>query len=126
MTRTAILLVFGILLMTWTIRAFRAHRLKERYAILMVLTGVPFLVLAFWPDGIIFVAESLRIEKATVLILAVATFMTIMIFQLLSIVSIQDQKIHTLAQLTGILLLKEKNREQLQASQPTDRQDPAD
>jgi hypothetical protein len=38
----------------------------------------------------------------------VAGFLTVMVFELLTIVSLQDQKITTLAQLVGILMEKQK------------------
>lgn len=75
---------------------------------MFLLLGLPFAVLAAWPNAIGYVADLLHIHYQTVTLLCVAGFLTIMVFELLTIVSLQDQKITTLAQLVGILMEKQK------------------
>lgn len=104
MIRTIILLGYGLLLLLMSLRSLRAQRLKERYVLLFALTGLPFLVLALWPDGVVFLSRALDIEKPTLLVLALAAFLILIIFELFSIVSVQERRITSLAQHVGILL----------------------
>lgn len=104
MIRTIILVGYGLLLLLLSLRSLRAQRLKERYVLLFTLTGLPFLVLAMWPDGIVFLSDVLEIEKPTLLVLALAAFLILIIFELFSIVSVQERRITSLAQHVGILL----------------------
>lgn len=75
--------------------------------ILFTFTGLPFLVLAIWPAGVGWVALRLRVEYHTVSVLCIAAFLILMVFELLTIVSLQDRKIATLAQIVGILMEKQ-------------------
>ena len=102
--RTVILLIIALAILLLAVRSLRAQRLKERYCLLFLATGLPFLVLALWPDGIVAFEKLLEIEKPTLLVLCVTIYFILTTFELLSIVSIQDRKITTLAQLVGILM----------------------
>ena len=106
MTLTLILLAIGNTLLLMAIRSLRVQRLNERHALLFVAVGVPFLALAVWPDAIGWLSGRLGIEYQTVLLLAVTTFFLVMNFNLLSIVSIQERRITSLAQMVGIMAQK--------------------
>lgn len=69
---------------------------------------LPFLGLAVWPDGLAWIAERLNIQYNTLALLGVSCFLMLAVFELLSIVSVQDQKITALSQLVGILMEKQK------------------
>lgn len=102
--RTIVLLVIAVVITFLALRSLRAQRLKERYVLLFVLTGAPFLIFAVWPDLIVLASDALQIEKPTLLILCVTTYFVLTTFALLSIVSVQDRKIDTLGQMMGILM----------------------
>jgi hypothetical protein len=102
--RSLILMIFGISLLLLAIRRLRQFRLKERFSLLFLLLGLPFLVLAFWPRGVEYLASATHIERPTVMLFCISVFLILVIFELLSIVSVQDRKITTLAQLVGILM----------------------
>ena len=106
MTLTLILLAIGNTLLLLAIRSLRVQRLKERHALLFAAVGVPFLALAVWPDAIGWLAGLLGIEYQTVLLLAVTTFFLVMNFNILSIVSIQERRITSLAQMVAIMAQK--------------------
>lgn len=89
-------------------RRLKQFKLKERYTLLFLLLGLPFLVLAIWPDAIEFLARKSGIEQKTVMLLCVSIFFFLIIFELLTIVSVQDRKITTLAQMVGILMEHQK------------------
>ena len=108
MIRTIFLLVFGATLLAMAIYRFRRQELKERYALLFALTGVPFLILAAWPNGVVYLSNVLMIEKPTIITLSVTVFVILVLFQLLSIVSIQDRRIATLSQMVAILMSNQK------------------
>ncbi|HET6249255.1 MAG TPA: DUF2304 domain-containing protein [Tepidisphaeraceae bacterium] len=84
------------------------YKLKERYALLFVLIGLPFVALAFWPDAVGWIATKLKIQYTTLALIGVSVFLFLIVFELLTIVSVQDQKITALAQLVGILMEREK------------------
>lgn len=102
--RTLILLVIGVVLLFLTLRSLRAQRLKERYVLLFLITGVPFVLLALWPDAVVAVSDVLEIEKPTLLVLCVAVYFILTTFELLSIVSVQGRRIDALGQHMGILM----------------------
>ena len=101
MIRTVILLLFGGAMLILTLRRLREHRLMERHVLVFLLTGLPFLILGIWPDGIIMVSNLLDIERYTVL--ALACFTLLMMLEMLTIISVQERRITTLAQMVGIL-----------------------
>ena len=106
--KSLILLVLGGSLFTLAVRRLRQYKLRERYALVFLLLGLPFAVLAAWPNAIGYLADRLDIHYQTVTLLCVAAFLTAMVFELLTIVSLQDQKITALAQYVGILMEKQK------------------
>lgn len=101
-----ILLFFGGSLLLLAVRRLRQYRLKERYTLLFLFIGTPFLILAAWPNGVGWLANKLNIEYGTVSLLCMSVFLLLMVFELLTIVSMQDRKIATLAQIVGILMEK--------------------
>ena len=106
--RSAFLILFGGLLLVTAIRRMRTYRLRERYALAFAALALPFIGLAFWPDAIGWMAETLNIQYNTLALLGVSSFLMLAVFELLSIVSVQDQKITALSQLVGILMEKQK------------------
>ncbi len=100
--RTLILLGVAVVITLLTIRSLRAQRLKERYVLLLLFTGLPFLLFALWPNGVVFLQNVLEIEKPTLLTLCVAIYFLLTTFILLSIVSVQERKIDQLAQIIAI------------------------
>jgi hypothetical protein len=113
-----ILLCFGLTVLTMAVRRLRAYRLKERHMLLFAFTGLPFLILAVWPRGIGWLALKLQIEYQTVSLLCLAAFLILMVFELLTIVSLQDRKISTLAQIVGILMEKHGMSDRFPAENP--------
>jgi hypothetical protein len=107
MIRTIVLLFLGGWLLLMAIRSLRAMRLKERYALIFFFTGLPFVVLAYWPDGIVFLVEKLEIEKPTLLVLGLASFLILMLSKLLAVISVQERKITALTQMVAILMEKQ-------------------
>ena len=108
MIRSLILMMFGGTLLWLALRRLRQFKLKERYSLLFLLLGLPFLLLAVWPHGVEILTSATHIEQSTVMLLCVSVFLILMVFELLSIVSVQDRKITTLAQMVGILMEHQK------------------
>ena len=108
MIQKMFLATFGTLLLLLAIRRLRTYRLKERYALLFVLIGLPFVGLAFWPDAVGWMAHQLHIAYPTFALICVSVFLFLMVFELMTIVSVQDQKITALAQLVAIMMEKHK------------------
>jgi len=105
MIRNVILLMFAATLVLMTLRSLRRHRLKERYVILFLLTSLPFTILAVWPGLLGRIAEWMNMPYHTLMVILLAVYLLLLIFKLLSIVSIQERKIADLAQELAILRL---------------------
>ena len=108
MLKSLILLLIGGGLLLLAVLRLRRYKLKERYTLIFLLLGLPFFALAAWPNAIGSVAHVLDMDYRTVTLLCVAGVLVLMVFELLTIVSVQDQKITALAQLVGILMEKQK------------------
>lgn len=108
MIRSWILVMFGVTLLWLALRRLRQFKLKERYTLLFLLLGLPFLLLAVWPRGVEILTHATHIEQSTVMLLCVSVFLILIVFELLTIVSVQDRKITTLAQMVGILMEHQK------------------
>jgi ABC-type branched-subunit amino acid transport system permease subunit len=102
-----ILLIFGATVVMLAVRRLRVYRLKERHVLMFVFLGLPFLALAIWPAAVGWVAERLNINYQSVALICLAAFLVLTIFELLSIISSQDRKIATLAQIVGIMMEKQ-------------------
>jgi hypothetical protein len=74
---------------------------------MFIFLGAPFFLLAIWPVALGKLSEVLHIQYITVSLLCVTAFLLLMVFELLTIVSIQDRKINTLSQMVGILMEKQ-------------------
>ena len=109
MIRSLVLALYGGTLLFFAVRSLRAQRLKERYVVVLILTGLPFLLLAVWPNAITRLAQLMSVPYHTVMILLVTGFLLVQLFELLSIISTQERRIASLAQMVGILT--EKYRE---------------
>jgi len=96
----------GLTLVWMAIRRLHQMRLKDRYALLFAFAGLPFLLLAVWPGAIGTLATWMNIDYRTLQTIVVAVFLILVVLELLSIVSVQDRKINTLAQ--EVAILKEK------------------
>ncbi len=105
--RSLFLVGFGGILLVLAVRRLRTYRLRERYALVFAMLGLPFIGLAFWPDGVGWIAQRLNIQYNTLALIGVSCFLILSVFELLSIVSVQEQKITALAQLVGILMEKQ-------------------
>jgi len=108
MIRSLILILFGGTLLLLAVRRLKQFKLKERYTLLFLLLGLPFLLLAVWPRGVELLAGLTHIGESTVMLLGVSVFLILIVFELLTIVSVQDRKITTLAQMVGILMENQK------------------
>lgn len=113
-----ILLAIGASLLLLAVRRLSKYRLKERYTLVFLFIGLPFLALAFWPDLIPYLAMELDIPYHTLIILFVSAFFLIVVLELLTIVSIQDRKIANLAQIVGILMSHSNNDPNRQGDAP--------
>ena len=72
--RNLILFVLGGGLLLLTLRSLRAHRLKERYVIIFILLGLPFIFLGFWTEGVGYIGKILGIDYRTISLLGVTFF----------------------------------------------------
>jgi hypothetical protein len=97
------LLLFATALMWAALRRLKQFRLKERYALIFLLSSVPFLALAVNPDLIRLAAVQLGIDYRTLQLMAVTAFLVFVVIELLTIVSVQERRITRLAQQVAML-----------------------
>ena len=64
--------------------------------------------MAVWPNAVGAIADFVEMDYRTMALLCVTSVLALMVFELLTIVSVQDQKITALAQLVGIMMEKQK------------------
>lgn len=117
--------VASLLLLLVVLELIRGRRLKERYALLWILTGVTLLVLSAWRDGLNTVAGWLGVTGYPPAILfAVATLFVIAVLLHYSTVlsSLTDQST-ILAQ--RVALLEEELRSARAGSAPAGQDEPA-
>lgn len=119
--RSIVLTLFGGLLLLLAVRRLRQFRLRERHALTFMLIGLPVICLAIWPGLIEVAAEWSGIEQKTVLIMAVSIVLLLMVFELLTIVSVQERRISVLAQHVGILMQKLEESEAEKATSADDK-----
>ena len=119
--RSVFLVVLGFGLLILALRRLRQFKLRERYALLFMLMGLPFIGLAFWQDGVGWMAEKLQMQYNTLALICVAVFLFLAVFELLTIVSMQDRKITTLAQMVGILMERQNLNERAVRDDPENR-----
>ena len=108
MIRPVLMFLVGAMFLLLAIRRLRQYKLKERYALVFMLLGLPFFVLAAWPNLIGEISEHLGIAYETVALATVSIFLLLLIFELLTIVSRLDRKISVLAQYMGILMERQQ------------------
>lgn len=108
-------------LLVLALRRLRQFKLRERYALLFMLIGLPFIALAFWQDGVAWMAGHLNMQYNTLALICVSVFLFLAVFELLTIVSIQDRKITTLAQMVGILMERQNLNERVVRDDPENR-----
>ena len=106
--KSLIPLLLGAGLLLLAVLRLRRYRLKERYTLVFLLLGLPFFALAVWPNAVGAIADLVDMDYRTMALLCVTSVLALMVFELLTIVSVQDQKITALAQLVGILMEKQK------------------
>lgn len=116
--RNLILFTLGGGLFFLALRSLRAQRIKERYAIIFVLTGIPFLGLGFWTEGVGYIGSLLEIDYRTVSLVCITVFLILMVFKLFSIVSVQERQIAILTQQLAILMQKQKLEDKSLFSEP--------
>lgn len=105
--------VASILLVLVVLELIRKRRLKERYALLWLATGIALLVLSVWREGLNTIAGWLGVETYPPAVLfAVATFFILLVLLDYSTVisKLVDQNV-ALAQRIAILEEKLKERE---------------
>jgi hypothetical protein len=105
--------VGSILMVLIVLELIRKRRLKERYALLWLATGIVLLILSLWRSGLNTIAGWLGVETYPPAVLfAVATFFILLVLLDYSTVisKLVDQNV-TLAQRLAILEEKVRERE---------------
>ena len=81
MVRSLFLVAFGGILLLLAIRRLRTYRLKERYALLFVLIGLPFVALAFCPQAVGWMADRLGLQYHVLALICVSVFLFLIVFE---------------------------------------------
>ena len=110
-------LVASVVLILVVLELIRGRRLKERYALLWLVTGVVLLVLSAWRDGLNTIAGWLGVSgyPPAILFAAAILFVIIVLLHYSTVLSKLDDESTVLAQELAIL---RRRVEQLEAGDP--------
>jgi hypothetical protein len=97
--------VASVLLILVVLELIRGRRLKERYALLWLVTGVVLLVLAVWRDGLNTIASWLGVSgyPPAILFAAAILFVIVVLLHYSTVLSKLDDENTVLAQELAIL-----------------------
>ena len=98
------LVSISVLLILAILDLVRRKKLKEKYSLLWIITGLSFIVLAVWPDSVKFLSTSLGIIAPSNLIFLIAVFfLIIMSIHFSMIISALGEHTKSLAQELALL-----------------------
>ena len=93
-----------VLLILAILDLVRRKKLKEKYSLLWIVTGVSFIVMALWPDSVKFLSASIGIITPSNLIFLLAVFFLIILsIHFSMIISALGEKTKLLAQELALL-----------------------
>jgi len=96
--------IASVLLILIVLELIRGRRLKERYALLWLVTGIVLLVLSAWRDGLNTIAGWLGVAYPPAILFAVATlFIIIVLLHYSTVLSQLDDQNTVLAQRLALL-----------------------
>jgi hypothetical protein len=112
-------LVASVVLILVVLELIRGRRLKERYALLWLVTGVVLLVLSAWRDGLNTIAGWLGVSgyPPAILFAAAILFVIVVLLHYSTVLSTLDDESTVLAQELAIL---RRRVEELEGSDPAD------
>ena len=110
--------VASIVLILVVLELIRGRRLKERYALLWLVTGIALLVLAVWRDGLNTIAGWLGVSgyPPAILFAAAILFVIVVLLHYSTVISKLDDENTLLAQKLGLLQRRVEELEDRQAS----------
>ncbi len=102
-----IIILFVLIFLCFIFRLVTKGKLREEYSIIWIISGVLFLVFAFWREGLDVFSKIMGIYYAPTLLFMIAIFAIVLFLVHLSVVnSRQHEEIKKMAQ--EIALLKKK------------------
>ncbi|MEI7436398.1 MAG: DUF2304 domain-containing protein, partial [bacterium] len=108
------LLMAGVSLMVLlvTVESIRRYRLRERYAIIWVLTGAVIMLCAFFPELLRIFSLWFGMQYVTTVVAIVFTFLILVAFHFSTALSMARDNLARLAQQSAILETRLNNLEQ--------------
>lgn len=104
--------IASILLILVVFELIRSRRLRERYALLWLVTGAVLLVLSAWRDGLNTIARWTGVSYPPALLFAVATlFILVVLLHYSTVISKLSDQATILAQRVGLLEEELRQRE---------------
>jgi hypothetical protein len=111
-TVASLVLLFGVL------ELVRRRRLREKYALLWILTALVLLILSVWRDAVSSIATALGVSYGPTVLFAVgALFILVVLLHYSTVISALTDRTVTLAQKVASL---EQRIEQLERRSPND------
>jgi len=86
-----------------TVEMIRRRKLREEYALLWLVTSLALLVVAVFPNMVIWLATTLHINYLTIVVLGLFLFLAMIVLHLSMVVSRQSEEIRQLAQRIALL-----------------------
>lgn len=111
--------IASVLLLLVVLELIRGRKLKERYALMWLVTGVVLLALSVWRGGLNTVAGWLGVDYAPAILFAVATlFVIVVLLDYSTVLSRLSDQNTLLAQEVGILRRRLDELEETAARAP--------
>lgn len=103
LTRRLVPLVMALLVALTAVEMIRRRKLREEYAMLWVLASAVLLVIAIFPDLVIWLEEQLKVHYLTIVVLALFGFLAMILMHYATVISRHAEHIRQLAEQVALL-----------------------
>lgn len=109
LVRRLVPLVMAVIVLAVTVEMIRRRKLREEYAMLWLFTSLALVLLAIFPNVVIWLQDTLQVNYLTIVVLALFLFLSMIVMHFAVVISKQAEDIRQLAQ--GMALLNQKLQE---------------
>lgn len=104
-------LAMALLIIFVTVELIRRRKLREEYAMLWLGASAVLLVFAIFPDLLLWLSRELSVNYLTLVVLALFTFLAMIVMHFAVVISKQTEEIRQLAQQLALMNQKIEKKE---------------
>jgi len=109
--RRLVPLAMALLIIVITVEMIRRRKLREEYAMLWLGASATLLVFAIFPELLIWLSRELNVNYLTLVVLALFTFLAVIVMHFAVVISKQTEEIRQLAQQLALMNQKLEEKE---------------